>query len=121
MLSDAVPRWEGASRPDQPGMQVSASRSRGVLTVAVHGEVDRDTADRLRVGLRHAVSTAGPDRLVVDLAAVPLVDAAGVAVLIDAASAASVAEVSLSLLGAQPYVARILAVSGLAPLLDDQR
>jgi RNA polymerase sigma-B factor len=121
MLSDAVPRWEGASRPDQPGMQVSACRSRGLLTVAVHGEVDRDTADRLRVGLRHAVSTAGPDRLVVDLAAVPLVDAAGVAVLIDAASAASVAEVSLSLLGAQPYVARILAVSGLAPLLDDQR
>jgi RNA polymerase sigma-B factor len=121
MLSDAVPRWEGASRPDQPGMQVSVSRSGGVYKVAVRGEVDRDNADRLRMGLRHAVSTAGPDRLVIDLTAVPLVDAAGVAVLIDAASAASVAEVPLSLRGAQPYVARILAVSGLAPLLDDRR
>jgi RNA polymerase sigma-B factor len=121
MLSDAVPRWEGASRPEQPGMQVSVNRCAGVLTVAVRGEVDRDTADRLRMGLRHAVSTAGADRLVVDLAAVPLVDAAGVAVLIDAASAAAVAEVPLSLRGAQPYVARILAVSGLSSLLDDGR
>jgi RNA polymerase sigma-B factor len=121
MLSDAVPRWEGATRPDQPGMHVSATRSGGVLTVAVHGEVDRDTADRLRMALRHAVSTAGAGRLVVDLAGVPLVDAAGVAVLIDAASAASVAEVPLSLRAAQPYVARILAVSGLASLLDGGR
>ena len=119
MLSDVVPHWEGAMRPDQPGMQVSLTRSGGVLTVAVRGEVDRDTADRLRMGLRHAVSTAGADRLVVDLVAVPLVDAAGVAVLIDVASAASVAEVPLSLRGAQPYVSRILAVSGLSSLLDD--
>jgi RNA polymerase sigma-B factor len=118
MLSDAVPHWEGASRPDQPGMQVTATRSGGALVVAVRGEVDRDTADRLRIALRHAVSTSGGDRLVVDLAAVPLMDAAGVAVLIDAASAASVAEVPLALRGTQPYVARILAVSGLASLLD---
>jgi RNA polymerase sigma-B factor len=118
MLSDVVPHWEGASRPDQPGMQVTATRSGGALVVAVRGEVDRDTADRLRIALRHAVSTAGGDRLVVDLAAVPLMDAAGVAVLIDAASAASIAEVPLALRGTQPYVARILAVSGLASLLD---
>ena len=118
MLSDVVPHWEGANRPDQPGMKVSLTRSGGELMVAVRGEVDRDTADRLRIALRHAVSTAGADRLVVDLAAVPLVDAAGVAVLIDAASAASVAEVPLSLSGAQPYVSRILAVSGLVSLLE---
>jgi len=121
MLSDTVPRWEGATRPDQPGMQVSVARSGGALIVSVRGEVDRDTADRLRMGLRHAVGTAGADRMVVDLAAVPLLDAAGVAVLIDAASAASMAEVDLSLRGAQPYVARILAVSGLASLLNDGR
>jgi RNA polymerase sigma-B factor len=118
MLSDVIPRWEGATPPDHPGMQVSVTRSGGVLTVAVRGEIDRDTAGRLRMGLRRAVCTAGRDRVVVDLSAVPLVDAAGVAVLLDAAAAASVADVKLALSGAQPYVSRILAVSGLAELLD---
>jgi RNA polymerase sigma-B factor len=118
MLSDVPPRWEGAGgRDEHHGMQVSVSREGGVLTVRVCGEVDRDTAQRLHRGLRHAVSTAGRDRLDIDLTAVPLIDAAGVAVLLDAASAAAVADVSLRLTGTQVYVARILGVSGLSALL----
>jgi RNA polymerase sigma-B factor len=122
MLSDDPPRWDGAdAAPDHHGMQVSVTQGDGELTVRVRGEVDRDTAHRLRMGLRHAVSVAGTDRLVVDLSGVPLVDAAGVAVLLDTASAAAVADVSLSLTGAHSYVARILAVSGLASLLRERR
>jgi RNA polymerase sigma-B factor len=118
MLSDVPPRWDGANtQPHQHGMQISSSRLGGVLTVRVKGEVDRDTAGRLRLGLRHAVCSAGPGPMVIDLAGVPLVDAAGVAVLLDAASAASVAGVGLRIDGAQQYVARILAVSGLADLM----
>jgi RNA polymerase sigma-B factor len=118
MLSDVPPVWEGtSSRPDHHGMQVVASRSDGVLTVRVRGEVDRDTAGRLHVGLRQAVSAAGADPVVIDLTGVPLIDAAGVAVLLDAASAASVAGIGLRIAGAHQYVARILAVSGLAPLM----
>ncbi|MFI7603182.1 SigB/SigF/SigG family RNA polymerase sigma factor [Actinoplanes sp. NPDC049681] len=119
MLSDTLPRWEGANGPaDMHGMQIDVQRGGGVLTVRVQGEVDRDTAERLRTSLRHAICSAGGDRLVIDLAGVPLVDAAGVAVLLDAASAAAVAEAQLTLTGAQPYVARILGVSGLQNLLD---
>jgi RNA polymerase sigma-B factor len=122
MLSDDPPRWDGADAArDHHGMQVSVTQGDGELTVRVRGEVDRDTAQRLRMGLRHAVSVAGTDRLVVDLSGVPLVDAAGVAVLLDTASAAAVADVSLSLTGAHSYVARILAVSGLASLLRERR
>ncbi|MEV4642702.1 SigB/SigF/SigG family RNA polymerase sigma factor [Actinoplanes sp. NPDC049548] len=119
MLSDALPRWEGAGGAvDAHGMQVSVQRGGGVVTVRVQGEVDRDTAERLRTSLRHAISSARGDRMVIDLAGVPLVDAAGVAVLLDAASAAAVADAELTLTGAQPYVARILGVSGLQNLLD---
>jgi RNA polymerase sigma-B factor len=53
----------------------------------------------------------------VDLSAVPLVDAAGVTALLDGASAAEAAEVELTLIGAQPFVARVLGFSGLQPLL----
>ncbi|HEU4349160.1 MAG TPA: sigma-70 family RNA polymerase sigma factor, partial [Actinoplanes sp.] len=117
MLSDAPPRWEGAAAPIEHGMRISVVQADGALIVRVSGEVDRDTAGRLRISLRHAVCQAPPDRLVVDLSAVPLVDAAGVAVLLDAASAASVAGVEFSLTATQPYVLRILGVSGLASVV----
>ena len=122
MLSDSLPRWEGANGPsDTHGMQISVQQGDGVMTVRVQGEVDRDTSERLRTSLRHAISSLGANRLVVDLAGVPLVDAAGVAVLLDAASAAAVADAKLTLTGAQPYVARILGVSGLQNLMADRQ
>jgi RNA polymerase sigma-B factor len=118
MLSDVPPRWEGASAAgDHAGMQVTVLHEDGALTVRIRGEVDRDTAGRLHVGLLKAVRRAGPEPLLIDLAAVPLVDAAGVAVLLDAASAAAVAGTTLRLAGAQPYVSRILAISGLGNLM----
>ncbi|OJF10290.1 SigB/SigF/SigG family RNA polymerase sigma factor [Couchioplanes caeruleus] len=123
MLSDGPPRWEGAGGPaDAHGMRIAVDRAGGVLTVRVHGEVDRDTADRLRMSLRHAISSAAAgERLVIDLNAVPLVDAAGVSVLLDTASAAAAADMDLALTGAQPYVARILGVSGLQKAMDPRR
>ncbi|MEV6597469.1 SigB/SigF/SigG family RNA polymerase sigma factor [Actinoplanes sp. NPDC051346] len=118
MLSDGLPRWEGAGPAEAAGMRVSVDRACGVVTVRVHGEVDRDTAERLRTSLGHAVSSAAGDRLVIDLSGVPLIDAAGVAVLLAVSSAAAVADVDLALTGTQPYVARILGVSGLRNLMD---
>ncbi|MFC7530727.1 SigB/SigF/SigG family RNA polymerase sigma factor [Actinoplanes sp. GCM10030250] len=117
MLSDVPPRWEAGEGPTHHGMQVSVSREGGSLVVRVRGEVDRDTAERLRIGLRHAVDAAGVATVVVDLAGVPLVDAAGVAVLVDIVQLAAAKEVEICVSGAQPYVARILAVSGLAGVL----
>ncbi|MFD1369713.1 SigB/SigF/SigG family RNA polymerase sigma factor [Actinoplanes sichuanensis] len=117
MLSDNPPHWEGESRAGRPGMQVAVTREGGALAVRVRGEVDRDTAERLRVGLRHAINGAGVRSVLVDLTAVPLVDAAGVSVLLDAVQTAAAARVEFGVTGAQPYVARILAVSGLAGVL----
>lgn len=115
MLSDEPPLWEGDTRGDRAGMQVSVRRDeRGTVFVRVRGEVDRDTAERLRTGLRHAIAAGGTGDLVVDLSAVPLVDAAGVSVLVEASRTA---RAGFRVTGAQPYVAKILAVSGLAAAL----
>jgi len=105
MLQDTPPRWECGGDPAGPGMRVSVSHSGGQMTVHVTGEVDRDTAGRLRVGLRHALRVAGPDRVVADLSGVPLIDAAGIAVL---------EEAGVPVTGARPYVARILVLAGLS-------
>jgi RNA polymerase sigma-B factor len=120
MLSDTPPVWTGrGTAPSVPDLRLSVERADGVVTVRVCGEVDRDCASRLRVCLRHAVSTARCDRLVVDLADTPLVDAAGVATLVDCASAAAVAGVPLVLAGAGTTVRPILKLSGLTALLQD--
>ncbi|MEV4281858.1 SigB/SigF/SigG family RNA polymerase sigma factor [Actinoplanes xinjiangensis] len=117
MLSDEPPHWDGDSRGSRPGMQVSVAREGDGLVVRVRGEVDRDTADRLRIGLRHAIAGRGVPSVLVDLTAVPLVDAAGVSVLLESAQTAARTGVGFGVTGAQPYVARILAVSGLAGVL----
>jgi len=102
MVNEAPPRWE--PDPVGPGMRVSVTHSEGVLTVRVTGEVDRDTAVRLRLGLQQALHRAGADRVIADLSGVPLIDAAGIAVL---------AETGVTVTGARPYVRRILDLAGL--------
>ena len=105
MLSDVPPRWNGTG-PDNVGIRVTQDRLPGLLIVRVSGEVDRDTVGVLRAGLEHGRRSAGNSRVVVDLERVPLIDAAGIAVL---------AEAGFELTRARPYVARILAVAGLLP------
>jgi RNA polymerase sigma-B factor len=120
MLSEAPPVWAGRAKGfSSPELRLAVDRADGVVTVQVSGEVDRDCAPRLRLCLRHAVATARGDRMVVDLSGAPLIDAAGVATLIDCASAASVAEVPLSLAGAGATVRPVLKLSGLAQILVD--
>lgn len=117
MLSDTPPRWDGGEPRAAPhGMQVTVDKDGATMVVRVRGEVDRDNAERLRTALRHATGS-GASAVVVDFAGVPLVDAAGVAVLVDAVQAAGAASVDIAVSGAQQYVARTLAVSGLENVL----
>jgi RNA polymerase sigma-B factor len=115
MLSDEVPRWTGAAAHELTGLDISSAGTNGLLTLRCRGEIDRDSADRLRAALRQAVA-ARPRRLTVDLTGIALVDAAGVAVLQDGATAAERAGVEMRLAGVQPYVRHILQVSGLDAL-----
>jgi RNA polymerase sigma-B factor len=117
MLSDVVPPWPGPDGGQRHTVELTVSRDDRALVVHLCGEVDRDSVHRLRSELRRAISTPGVGNVVIDLRRVPLVDAAGVALLLDAAAAASIAQVGLTLTGAQPYVAQTLQVSSLANLL----
>jgi RNA polymerase sigma-B factor len=107
---------------DRHNLYLRVARDDDGLRVRVCGEVDRDTAGRLRRGLREAIAQCavvrcGGNGLVVDLTGVPFVDAAGVAVLADAAESARTGGIRMGLTGVQPYVARTLSAAGLAPHL----
>jgi RNA polymerase sigma-B factor len=121
MLSDTPPPISGAGgaaegTPHRSGLEMTTVVQATGRVVRVRGEVDRDNAERLRIGVRGAIRGTGS--VVVDLSGVPLIDAAGIAVLHDAASAAAVAGAELTLSGAQPYVARILTFAGMSGLIS---
>ncbi|WP_433796560.1 STAS domain-containing protein [Actinoplanes sp. CA-252034] len=80
--------------------------------------MDRDNAGRLRATLLELVcrQPAGR-RVVVHLGGVPLLDAAGVRVLLAVYEAAQVRGVTVRAAGLNPLVRRIAAVAGLTPML----
>ena len=115
MLSDVPPPWiAGENVPNPDRMRIRIGRSECAVTVRISGEVDRDTADQLRLGLHSAVVAATDGRLMIDVSGMPFADAAAVAVLRDVFRAATLARVEVTLTGVQPHVAPVIATVGLA-------
>lgn len=115
MLADTPPRWDATAGGTLglPQLSVTTTPGRGgAVTVAARGEVDRDTADRLRRALLDAVA-ARPTALRLDMSGVPFLDAAGLHAIVAGYQEAARAAVAFSVCGAQPYVRRVLAVARL--------
>ncbi len=118
MLSDAPMRWEaGQVVPEAAHLSIHTSVVGGTAVVDVAGEIDRDTAGRLRDRLLAAVRRAG-DEVRVDLSRVPFIDAAGISALLVGYEAARGCGLRLRIRRPQRYVRRALLVAGLHPLLD---
>ncbi|AGL17995.1 SigB/SigF/SigG family RNA polymerase sigma factor [Actinoplanes sp. N902-109] len=113
MLSDVPPPWTGmVPDDDYTKLWIRLRHTAAGATVLVSGEIDRDNAAQARLRLREAIAQAPGYGLVVDLTRLPLVDAAGAAVLRDMAMAARLASVPLAITGLQPQVRRVLSVLG---------
>ncbi|GIF04796.1 sigma-70 family RNA polymerase sigma factor [Actinoplanes siamensis] len=117
MLSDTPPAWTGAGGPEH---RVAVTTAPDGVRAAVHGEIDRDNANQVRRELLSAAGTCGHGRrLIVDLSGVPLLSAAGIGMLNGVHSVAQGRDVRMTVTGLQPYVARVLAISGLREVLQD--
>ncbi|MEU4693555.1 sigma-70 family RNA polymerase sigma factor [Actinoplanes sp. NPDC023714] len=121
LLSDTVPPWPGSPEPEDDGrVRVTVEPGDGrPVRLHVHGEVDRDNAGRLREPVLAVVRQAAPGtRMVLDLGGVPLLDAAGIGVLIAVHEAARVRGVTVTATGLQPYVRRVARIAGLQAMLE---
>jgi RNA polymerase sigma-B factor len=116
MLSDTPPAWTASDGTDHR-LTVRTTIGGDEIRAGVRGEIDRDNAGHLREELLAGLRRGTPRRFVVDLSGVPLLDAAGVAVLLAVREAARVRDVQVRAVGLQPFVARIVAVSGLRDIL----
>jgi RNA polymerase sigma-B factor len=117
MLTDSVPRRR--AEEDETRLDiVSQVIAGGGVRLRVAGEIDRDNAHELSdAALGTVCRVARRQTVVLDLAGVPFVDAAGVAALVAVHEAARVREVTVTVTGLQPHVRTIVAVSGLRALL----
>jgi len=99
---------------DEPEtLRIDVRHDDQLTAVRVDGEIDRDTADRLRRRLHAALSLATPGRLAVELTGVPFVDAAGAGVLREVLLCGRVSGVDVTITGARPHVVTVLSVLGL--------
>ncbi|GGQ59824.1 hypothetical protein GCM10010166_31760 [Couchioplanes caeruleus subsp. azureus] len=89
----------------------------GVACLALHGEVDHDASDELVGAVERAGREPGVRHVVLDLAAVTFLDAAGVAALVTAALLAADGGVRLKTRGARGIVRLVLEVTGVGDWL----
>jgi anti-anti-sigma factor len=85
------------------------------VTVRVAGDIDLSTADKLAETFESAVARAREVR--VDLAEVTFLDSTGIRALVQGYRAAQGRGARFYVVGAQQWVAKVLEVTGVGPLL----
>jgi len=96
---------------DDHGLTIEVRQEPGYVLVTVAGEVDIATVPQLRQRLAGPASRGWP--LIVDLDQVTFMDAAGLGVLVGAASRAAACGGSLHAVCARHQVRRLFAITGL--------
>jgi anti-sigma B factor antagonist len=93
---------------------------RGLVLVAISGEVDLATVPELRSALHRVISpsTGEVEEVVVDLAAVEFIDASGVGALVGAAAEAARVGIRFRLQAPSPPVERVLSLARLDGSID---
>ena len=121
MSEDAEPVWPGvapAHMDDEPtALHLEVQRlPGGTVLVVVAGEVDHDTAPALRTTLCETAIADRPRRVRADLAAVPVMDAAGVGALVAGYRAVQRTGAEFRLERPRRPVVEVLVQAGLGPV-----
>ena len=88
----------------------------GAVTVKISGDIDLATADKVGDALAAALGSSANVR--VDLSGVTFLDSTGIRALVQAYRLASSKGGSLHVFGAKHWVAKVLDVTGVGPLLS---
>lgn len=98
-------------------MQVFFSMEGKELQARIKGEVDLETADRLRQELEASLDHARPEVLLLDLAGVTFMDSSGLGVILGRYRRLKKQGGRVILSRPQPQVRRLLEISGLGKIM----
>ncbi len=111
----SVPHLFADQKPAEPVLTVRLNqRTTDRVQVAVTGEIDMDTAERLDDAVAHALTMPGVRRVEVDLTEVTFMDSSGIHVLVRHHAGVHRAGFSLVVTYPQPNVLRVLQITGLS-------
>jgi anti-anti-sigma factor len=85
--------------------------------ITLYGEVDYATALEFRAAMSAVLSTGNVDTIIVDLSGVTFLDSTGLGTLVVAARICAELKVQFEISDANPFIARLFAVVGVAELL----
>jgi anti-sigma B factor antagonist len=85
--------------------------------IALYGEVDYATALELRAAMSATLSTGTVDTIIVDLSGVTFLDSTGVGTLVVSARICAEVKVAFRVANANPFIAKLLTVVGVAEML----
>lgn len=93
-------------------------RSEGATIVQVHGEIDMEVADEVLATLRSTLDGEPPERIIVDLYDVTLLDSTGVGALVAAYKEAAERGIRLVVINPRGIVQRVLRIAGVLDTLS---
>lgn len=90
----------------------------GVGILRVHGNLDHGTVRRVEEAVQHLVEGQDPPRLLIDLTRSPMVDSAGLGVLVKSHKRCAERGGTLKIAGVNDKIAKLLGVTHLTGLFE---
>jgi anti-anti-sigma factor len=97
--------------------ECTVDRKADVVVVTPAGDIDLDTAPRLRQTLQDVIGSADVQRIDVDMRNVTFLDSTGIGIFVAAHKAAAEKGASLALRQPGPMVRMVLELTNLLPML----
>jgi anti-anti-sigma factor len=104
-------------RVEPAPFRLTESSSGSVVRLSVRGEVDTSTADDLVEAMTSIIQADAATRLVVDLAGVSFLAAAGIAALVTAYHRGQERKIEVVVVNCRPTMARVLEITGVDKIL----
>jgi anti-sigma B factor antagonist len=107
-------RLSGVDRPD---LSVALHRAPGEVVLALAGEIDMSTVQRLAKEVGEILVTEPPPRVVLDMGGITFCDSQGLGTLVVLSRKATLAQSCLVLVNVGDFLLRVLDITGLRDAL----
>lgn len=98
-------------------MDLTINNENGAAVARLRGEIDHHTAKKLRSELDKYIINFRPPALAMDMSGITFMDSSGIGLILGRSKLLKECGGSLEIRGAQPYIRRVLKLSGIGRIV----